>query len=238
MPYPSGKKTYYYLGIVLILTITFHYLGFLKPVEKILRSITIPPISKVYGFSVGLNDNYRFFKNKKEFFKAYRESAKENERLKEAEAKYKLLLQENEELKKQLNYQKKIKNLGVVAEVIGKEILSTDQNIIINHGTKDKIKIGYPVIAGEGILVGKIVKVEENISIVKLINDNQSRIGATILNRDHSVGVVEGGYGISLRMTFIPRDEIVVVGDQIITSGLEANIPRGLLIGSGAVVEN
>jgi rod shape-determining protein MreC len=63
-------------------------------------------------------------------------------------------------------------------------------------------------------------------------------IAATILNKDASLGVVEGGYGLSVRMNFIPRNEDVFVGDKIITSGLEESIPRGLLIGEVAVLEN
>jgi rod shape-determining protein MreC len=73
---------------------------------------------------------------------------------------------------------------------------------------------------------------------VRLLNDNSSKIGATILNTDRSLGVVEGGYGLSVKMNFIPRNEIVKVGDIIVTSGLEAGMPRGLLIGSVTAIEN
>jgi rod shape-determining protein MreC len=59
-----------------------------------------------------------------------------------------------------------------------------------------------------------------------------------VLNDDSSPGVVDGGYGISLRMQFIPRNENVHIGDQIVTSGLEDKIPKGLLLGTVAVVEN
>lgn len=87
-------------------------------------------------------------------------------------------------------------------------------------------------------MIGTIAKIEKNISLVRLINDNQSKIAATILNRDNSLGVVEGGYGLSIRMNFIPRNETVLIGDKIITSGLEQTIPKGLLIGEVAVAEN
>jgi rod shape-determining protein MreC len=39
-------------------------------------------------------------------------------------------------------------------------------------------------------------------------------------------------------MNFIPRNETVLVGDKIVTSGLEKTFPRGLLIGEVAVAEN
>ena len=39
-------------------------------------------------------------------------------------------------------------------------------------------------------------------------------------------------------MDFIPRNEVVLVGDMVVTSGLEETIPRGLLIGEVAVAQN
>ena len=51
------------------------------------------------------------------------------------------------------------------------------------------------------------------------------------MSRDRSIGIVEGGYEISIQMNFIPQNEELNVGDAIVTSGLEETIPRGLLIG-------
>lgn len=238
MAYPTGKKTYVYLGIALALVIALHYLGWMAPLEKLVRSSTIPVIGQVHTLSVQVGDNYQFFKDRESFLKAYGECSKNTEELERIEASIKMLARENDELKKQLNFIKKQKTPSILAEVVGKELLSTDQTIIINRGSEDGILLDQPAIVGEGILIGKVIKVEKDISIIRLINDNQSRVGATILSSSHSIGVVEGGYGISLRMTLIPRDEIVLVGDQVVSSGLETNIPRGLLIGTIAVVEN
>ena len=126
----------------------------------------------------------------------------------------------------------------MAAEVVGKNTDSADKTIIINVGEEAGLKVDQPVVAGDGILVGKITKVEKQLAVVRLISDNQIKVAATVLNNERSLGVVEGGYGLSVRMSFIPRNEVVQVGDQIITSGLELNIPRGLLIGSVAAVEN
>jgi rod shape-determining protein MreC len=87
-------------------------------------------------------------------------------------------------------------------------------------------------------MIGKIIQVERDISVARLVNDNQSSVGATMLNRDRSLGVVEGGFGISLQMNLIPRDEVVQIGDSIVTSGLEEFIPRGLVLGTVASIEN
>ena len=75
-------------------------------------------------------------------------------------------------------------------------------------------------------------------ALIQLLNDNNTKIAATIFNAQNSIGVVEGGYGLSIKMKLIPRNEIVMVGDRVITSGLELDIPRGLLIGEVEVTEN
>lgn len=226
------------MGVVFLLLLIFHYTGILKPIENAVRKSFVPLLSSLHGFSIKIGDNFEFFKNKEEFFNAYSKCTLENQNNNLLSEKIKLLTDENNELKMQLKYvqSKEIKHL--LGDVIGKEIISTDQNIIINRGSIDGIKIDHPAIVGEGILVGKVIKVNENTSVIRLLNDNQSRISAGVLNQDKSQGVVEGGFGISLRMNLIPRDEIIVVGDQVMTSGLETSIPRGLLIGSIAVIEN
>jgi rod shape-determining protein MreC len=153
-------------------------------------------------------------------------------------AKINILIDENNSLKQLLKFQDSGKTKMAVARVIGKNTDSTDQTILIDRGSTEGIKIGQPVIVGDGILVGKVIKAEDGISTVRLMNDSQFKIAATVLNNSRSLGVVEGGYGLSIKMNFIPRNETVMNGDQIITSGLEPNMPRGLLIGTVTAIEN
>lgn len=154
------------------------------------------------------------------------------------EAKNKILEKDNADLRLELNFKNKNKFNLLGAEVIAKNIQAIDQVVILNRGTKDGVRIDQPIVYGDGILVGKIIKTEDNISFARLLNDNQSKIAATITNTDHSLGVVEGGYGLSIKMNFIPRNENVAIGDQIITSGIEKTIPSGLVIGKVAAIEN
>lgn len=152
--------------------------------------------------------------------------------------KNKILEQENFELKNQLNFKKHSSSTIITAEIVAKNLDTADQIIILNRGSNDGIKNDQPVIYGDGILIGKIIKLENNLSFARVLSDNQSKIAATILNSDHSLGVIEGGFGLSIKMTFIPRNENIIIGDEIITSGLEIGIPRGLIIGKVAAVEN
>lgn len=238
MPYPKRNRTYIGLVVVFVLLLVLHGIGLLSPLEGGLRYLMMPLLGDVHGVSVELGDNYQFFKNKEEFINSYRQCIGNTERQTTLTADLKRLQDENVELKKQLGYFEKNKNDFVTARVAGKEITSIEQTIVIDRGSNSLIKIGYPVVVGNGILVGKTVKVEPDFSVVRLINDNQSRVAATVLNADRSLGVVEGGFGISLQMNLIPRDEIVQIADYVITSGLETNMPKGLVLGSVASIEN
>ena len=121
--------------------------------------------------------------------------------------------------------------------MIGKSIDPLRNSIVIDRGGKAGVKLGQPVIVDNGILAGKIIKVENNTSIAQLVNDQQSKVAVTIMNVDTSIGLVEGGYGLSIQMDFIPQNESVLVGDTVITSGLEEGIPHGLIIGTVDSVE-
>ena len=56
-------------------------------------------------------------------------------------------------------------------------------------------------------------------------------VSGEIQNESGSLGVVEGELGLSLKMTLIPQEDSVETDQLIITSGLDINVPRGLLIG-------
>lgn len=225
MRYYSFKKIYLKIVILFFLLIAFHYFGWLNPVENKLRNFFLWAVHPV---------------NKQSF-----QNEQNNQELTNAlgqidllSAKNKILEKENFDLRAELNFKAKNKFNLLGAEVVAKNIEAIDQVIILNRGTIDGVKLDQPVIYGNGVLMGKIIKVEDTASFARLLTDNQSKIAATVTNSDHSLGVIEGGYGLSIKMNFIPRNENVAIGDQIITSGIELSIPTGLIIGKVAAIEN
>jgi rod shape-determining protein MreC len=232
------KKTYLYIGIIFLVALIAHYRGWLQPIESIIQSFLSPSFTNTHTLSVQVGDSYHFFKNRADFLQAYQECSLQQQNKEVVEVNNTLLKKENEELKKQLNFISKNKIASITTDVIGKDFVGVQKIIIINAGAQEGVKIDDPVIVGNGILIGKIMKVDEHISMARLINDTQSKIEASVLNNDQTIGIVEGGYGVSLRMVFVPRNEIISIDDQIITSGFEKNLPRGLLIGRAAAIEN
>ncbi len=231
-------KNYFFLGFVLVVLIFFHYLGWVGVIERGVQAIIIPISAKVTHWRLFSQDSYNYYSEKDKTISDYNQCQQKNQNLEVANAKLTDLEEENLELKKQLNFIQSRNFSNVTAEVVGRNTDSVEKMIIIGAGETSGLKLDQPVIAGDGVLVGIVAKVEKNIAMVRLINDNQSKVAATILNKDGSLGVVEGGYGLSIRMNFIPRNETVLVGDKIITSGMEETIPRGLLIGEVAIAEN
>ena len=233
----SKRRTLFSISILIFFVILLHYVGALGWLENLLRKITSPLSGEVYSLSVAIGGEEEKFASVEDLKMAYRSAVENLLSNRAVDARLQLLEQENQELRTQLNFiqAKKFKSIG--ADVIGKNIDPVGNTLIINRGTESGIIIDSAVVTGEGILVGKVVKIDKGVSIVRLINDNQSKIAATVLNQEKSLGVVEGGYGISVQMNYIPQNETINVGETIITSGLEGNVPRGLLIGTIEAVE-
>jgi len=220
---------------VTILVVILHYIGWLIPVENFLRSIVNR--GSAIAYEQGLEINKIKFKTVQDLENAYKDAIEKNIEQEGIVARIKLLEEQNKKLRQELNYLTTTTYQYLGAEIIGKNVDPIANTLIINRGTKDNIKVGNPAIAYNGILVGKIIRTEADTSIIRLLQDGQSKIAATLLNLDYSIGLIEGGYGVSVQMNFIPENEKIEINDQVVTSGLEEGIPRGLLIGNVKAVK-
>lgn len=230
-------KTLISIVIIIAFTSGLHFLGWLRPVENVLRSIIQPGSKVLYNLSIKIKQDGLPFENADQFVSSYNKLTAQVEEYRQKAVQFDRLSEENKILRDSLHFFTSTTYANVGAEVIGKNIESFANTIVLSRGEKDGVAVGNPVIVGEGILVGKIFRVEKDVSIARLINDQQSKVAATVLNQSKSIGLVEGGYGISVRMNFIPQNELIAPGDVVITSGLEEQTPRGLLIGTVQTVE-
>ncbi|MBI5222170.1 MAG: rod shape-determining protein MreC [Candidatus Magasanikbacteria bacterium] len=230
-------KTLMAVALVIGIAIFLHYINWLKPVEDWFRYFINPSSKAMYALSVKINGAEEKFATPEELLSAYQKLKADWLANKINEVELTTLRQDDDNLRRQLNFIKAQNYNSVGVEVIGKNIDPTESTIIVNRGAKDEIKVGNPAISDKGILIGKVARVEDKFSVIRLLDDNQSRVAATVANHDRSLGLIEGGYGISVLMNFIPQNEVVNVGDVAITSGLEEGMPRGLLIGTVEAVE-
>ena len=154
---------------------------------------------------------------------------------------------ENEQLRKQLKIQQetpwKLLPVNVVA-------LTPDvgrNEMLLNKGSNDNIKVGMAVIGQEGgsptALVGVVEQVGPSSSRVLLISDFSSEVSVKVYHESIIAdGVVQGQFqrGAWLRLDEVDRSVPLKEGDQVTTAGLTAQmdlslphaaIPRNIPIG-------
>ncbi|MCX6798368.1 MAG: hypothetical protein NTX66_04140, partial [Candidatus Falkowbacteria bacterium] len=73
--------------------------------------------------------------------------------------------------------------------------------------------------------------VKDNLAEIYLVTNKNCKLAAAILGEGKTTGIVTGELGLTSKMEFIPQTENIKEGDLAATSGLEQNIPRGLVIG-------
>ncbi len=153
---------------------------------------------------------------------------KENHQLKEGALA-------GERLEKLMQFREKIAASVIAAEVIGQDPSSWFKSLTINKGETDGVRKGMAVISPEGV-IGQILRTGPRHSIVLLITDYNSAVDS-IVERTRAKAIVEGKGENRCQLKYLLRAEEVAVGDIVVTSGLNGNFPKGLVIGEIRKVE-
>jgi len=103
---------------------------------------------------------------------------------------------------------------------------------LIDRGTEDGVNIGQPAIIENGVLVGKVIATTRATATVSSLTDPLTSTAAAVLNKDRTVGITRGLSGSLIRLQFVPHNEKLNINDLLVTSGLESDVPSGLLIGT------
>jgi rod shape-determining protein MreC len=141
------------------------------------------------------------------------------------------LKMEHEEVLELLHFVDRTSTVGTVARILAKSISGTTSEFVIDIGSDDGVKIGDPVVVGDGIFLGKLSVVGRSTSTVTTLTDSQNATAVAVFNENRTIGVATGSIGDLLEIAFIPVDEELQPNMLIVTSGLEPTIPSGLLIG-------
>jgi rod shape-determining protein MreC len=117
----------------------------------------------------------------------------------------------------------------VAAQVIGSTGSEQSRAIYLDKGEKDGIKPDMAVITADGI-VGKVLHVYRSTSLVLLISDQTSGVGA-ILEKSRINGILRGLPSGEVALDRVLSDEQVPPGELALTSGGDRIFPKGLPIG-------
>lgn len=181
----------------------------------------------------------------KNFFGGFSDNVKMKKKLSEAETnlaktdyiqqKLNEALLENERLKALLNEKANYPELNFIyADVIAKSVTNYEATFTLNKGAKDGVKKDMPVIA-KGGLAGRIIKVEENFSVLLAIIDSRSSVPG-IVESSRDTGIVKGYVKAgqvqdNCTMTTMPIESKCRPGDIVKTSGMGDVFPKGIYIG-------
>lgn len=156
-------------------------------------------------------------------------------------------LQNNQELKNAIENTKNNNFSIVLSKAIGLD--SENDMLVIDKGLDDGILENMPVISGNKVLYGKVLKVYKNFSQVMLISNKNSvldvKISRSLDDRGSSIksgqnnnpakpliyGAVKGNEGLSLYLDLVNADSEIKEGDALVTSALEGTFPPDLLVG-------
>ena len=117
----------------------------------------------------------------------------------------------------------------MAAQVIGSSGSEQSRSLYIDKGENDGIKPDMAVITADGI-VGKVLHAYPSTSLVLLINDQSSGVGA-ILEKSRLQGILKGTSAGEVTLEKVMSDETVPVGEMVLTSGGDGIFPKGLLVG-------
>lgn len=221
------------LILVLLILIILRFSGVLSPVEGLFFKILNPVSSAIYSLEQRAKNIWRGNISQEE----YDNLKKENQQLIVENIKLRTLEEENRRLKEILNFTNANQYKFLTAGVMGRDPLQQN-HLILNRGSDDGVQNGLPVVSPEGILVGKIIKTDKKISTMILPTDSNFQTAGAIFTKssENTVGLITGERGLGIKMEFIRQEEDVNKDDIVATSGLEFNMPKGLVVGKIAEV--
>ena len=204
---------------------------------KTVANVTVIPLqqgmNQIGGWMGDMKDNFSTMKQLKSENKKLREQVDalttENNYLQEERYEFERL---QELYKLDQNYAEYEKT---AAHVIGKDAGNWFGTVTIDKGSKDGIEVNMNVLAGSG-LVGIVTDVGPTWAKVRSIIDDSSNISAMAISTSDTC-IVSGdmalmGTGQIAFSQMENNDNVVAVGDQIVTSYISDKYLQGILIGS------
>ncbi|WP_343124199.1 rod shape-determining protein MreC [Lysobacter sp. cf310] len=127
-------------------------------------------------------------------------------------------------------------NLDVVlAPILDIDLDPTRQRLVLDAGSRDRVRTGQSVIDAGGLL-GQIIGVNPMHANVLLITDPSHAVPVAVARNGVRLVVYGDGRSDILRLASVPLSSDVKVGDQLVTSGLGGRFPPGFPVGTIAAL--
>jgi rod shape-determining protein MreC len=220
-----------------LLLLTVQTRGRSTPAAEVLAFATTPiqsALARVNRAAVNVWATYLDWKNVRAENRRLRE---ENQQLRVESLHVSETSSENDRLRRLLGLQERIPIATVSAEIIAREWGGWVRSLTVNRGRGDKITRLTAVISPEG-LIGRVIEVRAGASIIQVLTDPTSTVGAHVV-RTRTSGIVEGDPRGTMRLKYMAREGGgIQVGDMIVTSGAGGVFPRGIPVGRVRAIDD
>lgn len=224
------KEAGFFLLLVFFAGILFFsdWRGWLKPIRGVIEKPVLALEQPFYSLNVSISKSLNFFLSRQGRDQELIRLQANLRQLAVDQNQLITCLEENQHLKKLLGA-----SLPPQWKFLDAKVIGLTEKMHLNRGKKEGVKEGMMVIS-ENILVGKVVSLGENDSLVQLINDPNSKVPVIIKQVGESGpqarGLLTGQFGGKLILNRVLQNEDIRKGDLVVTNG-EADWLPDLLIG-------
>jgi rod shape-determining protein MreC len=192
-------------------------------------SVVAYPIYKVKSFFADVREYRRVDRRNEELRAEVSRLKEEINLLKSGEA-------EHRQLAKLCNFHPGGTNYILVTRVLAASGAGLSHSFILDAGARDGVK-KYHAVLVDGYLVGQIVAVGDKYSRMLLITDASSRIPVQV-ERTGTRAFLAGDNSRYPGIVHFENQERLELGDRMMTSGMDGNIPYGIPVGTvGSISE-
>jgi rod shape-determining protein MreC len=223
--------------VVCLLLLTLQARGYGAGARDLLALVTTPVqagVARAHRTAVTVWDTYLDWKSVRAENRRLRDA---NERLRVAALRVGETENENRRLRRLLTLQEHLPLTTLSGEIIARDWGGWIRSLTVNRGRGDHVPRLAAVISPDG-LIGRIVDVRPGASIVQVLTDPASTVGAHVV-RTRTPGIVEGDPRGTLRFKYMSRDGAGIQGgDVLVTSGQGGLFPRGIPIGRVRAIDD
>ena len=190
----------------------------------------------------------RWIEDKEHYYKDYNDLLAENAALREEVAELRANArqadrdrEENKLLRNVAGLREQRRDFELEsAMVLERSTNNWTRTLTLGQGTNHGVAVKNVVVTSEGYLIGVVTEVGLNWCTVQTIIDTDTELGA-LLFRTGDVVMAEGDFTLMrekrLKVTYLPADTPLLVGDFVVTSGLGGYYPSNIVIGTVERVE-
>ncbi|GJG96138.1 rod shape-determining protein MreC [Cupriavidus pauculus] len=143
---------------------------------------------------------------------------------------------ENSQMRKLLNLQQQSATPVTAAEILYDARDPYSQRIVIDRGSSQGLRAGYPVIDERGV-IGQITRVSPFQSEVTLLTDKDQAIPVQVVRNGLRSVAFGGSRAGLLDLRFMAASADLQQGDLLVTSGLDGTYPPGLPVAKIVQIE-